>query len=54
MAYPTVTWEGLRAWRELVGVDLDPWEVDTMVTLGVLQANIMNEKSRAEAKAKQK
>lgn len=52
MGYPPVTWEGLTAWCGLTGVVLEPWEADVMVTLGVLQANTMNEKRRAESKAK--
>lgn len=38
---PVVTWEAIRAWQVLVGVDeVEPWEAETLVQLGLLRAAI--------------
>jgi hypothetical protein len=44
MAPATVTWEGLRAWCELMGIELEPWEAMALVELGSLRARIESEK----------
>ena len=40
-----VTWVGLRAWVDLTGRALEPWEAMALVRLGGLRASIMSEKS---------
>jgi hypothetical protein len=40
-----VTWEGLRAWSEMTGTQLDPWEAKLLVRLGALRARVLSEQS---------
>jgi hypothetical protein len=52
MSFPSVTWEGVAAWSDLMLVSLEPWEVLTMIRLGNLRANIESEKINKAAKQK--
>jgi hypothetical protein len=47
-----VTWEALRAWREIMGIDLQAWEARALVALGMLRASIAAEKSEVERTTK--
>jgi hypothetical protein len=48
--YPPVTWEGLRAWSAQMHIDLEPWEAETLITLGFMRVNIYAEHRAAEIK----
>lgn len=50
MGPSVLTWEGLDAWRRLMRVRLDPWEVTCLINLSLLRASIQSEKLAAEAK----
>ncbi len=50
MSYPAVTWEGVSAWSNLMGISLESWEALTMIRLGNLRANIESEKIAKAAK----
>lgn len=51
MGYPTIDWQCLAAWSSLMRIPVEPWEADLMIDLSTRRANIISEKSRAEAKA---
>jgi hypothetical protein len=40
MSYPVITWEGLWAWSQLLRIDLAVWEVDLMMQLSCIRANV--------------
>lgn len=42
---PVVTWSTLRAWCEITGSQLEPWEARLIIRLGALRAEIISEKS---------
>ena len=44
-----VTWRDIRAWTELMFVELYPWEARTLVNLGTLRASIHASKSKKPA-----
>lgn len=44
MAPAQITWRDLAAWSEQMKIVLEPWEAKTLVTLGVVRANIIGEK----------
>jgi hypothetical protein len=52
MSHPVITWEGLQAWSQLLQIELEPWEVDLMVNLSCIRANVHAEKIEAERKKK--
>jgi hypothetical protein len=52
MSYPVITWEGLWAWSQLLQIELEPWEVDLMMQLSCIRANVHVEKMEAERKQK--
>lgn len=52
MSYPVITWEGLWTWSQLLQIELEPWEVDLMVNLSCIRANIHVEQMEAERKKK--
>ena len=43
-----ITWETLRSWREIMGIDLEAWEARALVMLGMLRASIAAESTRTE------
>jgi len=47
MAVPSVTWEGLAAWCELMDIALLPWEAQTMVRLGNVRAAELSKPSQS-------
>jgi hypothetical protein len=51
MSPAVVTWEGVAAWCALMGIRLEPWEVLTMIRLGLTRANIEAEKINKAAKS---
>lgn len=50
MAPVTVSWEALRAWTQLMAIDLDPWEAAVLVDLGQRRAVIEMEASKRNAR----
>jgi hypothetical protein len=40
MAYPVITWEGLYGWARLMQIDIEPWEVDVLINLSCIRANV--------------
>lgn len=50
-----VTWEAITAWQRLMDVGaLEPWEVKTLVELGMLRARISAETSEDERKERER
>jgi hypothetical protein len=45
-----ITWEALRSWREVMGIDLEAWEARALVFLGMLRASIAAESSKTTDK----
>jgi hypothetical protein len=45
-----ITWEGLRAWSALRGIDLDPKDALTLIRLGHRRAIILEEKAKDAGK----
>lgn len=45
-----ITWEGLRAWSDLRGIDLDPKDALTLIRLGHRRAIILEEKAKDAGK----
>lgn len=39
-----LTWECLRAWCELTGRQIEPWEAQALMRLSVLRATVVSEK----------
>lgn len=52
MGVATVSWSNLKAWVDLTGNDLEPWEVSAMIRLGTLRASIISEDITNKAKKK--
>lgn len=50
MGPAVVTWESLRAWSAFMGVALEPWEVRTLVELGLKRAQVEAEDIRKETR----
>lgn len=49
MAPPTVSWEAIRAWQALMGIaEIEPWEAEVLVQLGMLRAGIQAERTQQE------
>lgn len=46
----TVTWVDLRAWRELTGEAVEPWEAKLILRLSTMRANIEGEEAEKRAK----
>jgi hypothetical protein len=45
--YPTITWEGLRAWKDLMNISkLEHWECLTLIQLASLRAGILTQQSK--------
>ena len=42
MSYPTISWKCLAAWRELMRIDLEPWEWRALLKLGGLRATVLS------------
>lgn len=42
---PLVSWQGLKAWSEIMGRTLEPWEARLIVHLGMVRADILAEKA---------
>jgi hypothetical protein len=43
-AHPVITWECLEAWARLTDQALEPREVKTIIRLGALRADVLNER----------
>lgn len=43
MAPPLISWDILKAWRDLVDVELEPWQAKALIGLGVLRVNVQME-----------
>jgi hypothetical protein len=41
----SITWQGLKAWSDLMQQAIEPWEAMTLVRLGMLRASIASEKA---------
>jgi hypothetical protein len=53
MSYPVITWEGLYGWAQLMQINIEPWEVDVLMNLSCIRANVHAEavlEKRKEAK----
>lgn len=46
--FPTITWEGLRAWKETMAISkLEHWEALTLIQLASLRAGILSQQSKS-------
>jgi len=45
MAPAIVTWESVSHWSAQMDIELEPWEVKELVSLGNLRAGIQSEKT---------
>lgn len=52
MGVATVSWSNLKAWVDLTGNDLEPWEVSALIRLGTLRASVISEDLKKKVKAK--
>jgi len=52
MSYPVITWEGLWAWSQMLRIDLAEWEVDLMMQLSCIRANVHAEQTLEQRKDK--
>lgn len=52
MGVPVISWSSLKAWCDLTGHELEPWEVATLIRLGSLRASIISEDIARKAKTK--
>jgi hypothetical protein len=52
MSHPVITWEGLWAWSQLLRIELQPWEVDLMMQLSCIRANVHAEQALEQRKDK--
>ncbi len=50
MAPASATWEGVAAWAALMRIDMEPWEANVMIDLGLLRSNVVAEKMNADQK----
>jgi hypothetical protein len=50
-APPVVTWEAVRAWQALMDIGpIEPWEVRTLVQLGMVRASVLSEKTETDSR----
>lgn len=47
-SYPVITWTELDCWARMTRQDIPPREARTIIALGVMHANIMSEKPKAD------
>lgn len=48
MSYPVITWEGFSAWCYLTRTEVQPWEVDVIMTLSIVRSNVQAERTLSE------
>lgn len=52
MGVATVSWSNLKAWVDLTGNELEPWEISAVIRMGTLRASIISEDITKKAKKK--